>query len=303
MQPYVGQAPPPYGAPPMQPSPYGAPPQPYGAPPGPPQPYAAPYQYQQPGPPQFSPPYGSPVEQASALREPPGLPPAHDPSDRPSAWNAHAYGIVAIVLVLIGVLVVWPQLRARKVEASVRPMVQALSRRDAGARCPRYITAVLTDVGSVRLDGNGRIADHTDLTGPVCDGLRHLYAPGGRQELACLTTGGLCSDDARRSVVAISVVAHESMHLGGQLNEGGAECDSIGQSQVIATSLGIPLDEARMISWLHWTAMNPNTPPRYHVTPENCKNAADLAASPPGDPGERESLRAQIAATWVDLAT
>ncbi len=200
-------------------------------------------------------------------------------------------------------VLVWPQFRARKTEKAVRPLVVALAHRQAGARCPRYITAVLTNVGSVQLDSKGNIADRTDLTGPVCDGLRHLYASGGVAELSCLTTGGNCSEDARRSVVAISVVAHESMHLRGQLDEGKAECESVGESAAIAKTLGLTPEEARMISWLHYAAMNPYTPPQYNISPENCANAADLEANPPGTQGARATLRAQISATWNDLAS
>lgn len=225
------------------------------------------------------------------------------PRKRASAWNGPAFGMLAIVAVLLGVFVVWPQARARIAERKVHPLVQALAHRDAGARCPRYITAVFTNVGSVRLDERGRIADRTDLTGPICDGLRHFYSGGGTRELSCLTSGSTCSEGALRSVVVLSVVAHESMHLRGQLNEGGAECDSIGESQTLSTTLGLSLQQARMISYLHWAAMNPYTPPQYRVLPSNCQAAADLVNDPPGEAGAREALTAQVAATWMDLAT
>jgi hypothetical protein len=200
-------------------------------------------------------------------------------------------------------IIVWPQVRARRTEAAVRPLVHGLSRRDAGARCPRYITSVITNVGSVSLDKHGQIADRTDLTGPVCDGLRHLYATGGIRELGCLTTPNGCGPDAQRSVVALSVVVHESMHLRGQLDEARAECESIGESQTLATTLGAPIAQARMISWLHYAAMNPYTPDEYHIDASNCQFVAELEANPPGAAAARAVLEAQISATWSELAS
>lgn len=300
---------PPYGAPPQPygaaPQPYAAPAQPYGAPPQPygyGQPPAAPY-----GQPPAAPPagYGDVVPHAAYERAevPRGsVLPSNRPPKRPSGWNGPAFGLVALGLILVG-LIVWPQLRARKTEAAVRPLVGALSQRAASARCPRYITSVLTNVGSVSLDDSGRIADRTDLTGPVCDGLRHFYAPGGKQELSCLSTGSQCPRDALVSVVALSVVVHESMHLRGQLDEGRAECESIGESETLSRSLGLPLAQARMISWLHYAGMNPNTPPRYQISPADCRFVAELEADPPGTPEARDALAKAVNRTWAQLAS
>lgn len=317
-QPYGQHPAPQYGAPPQQP--YGAPA--YGAPPqqpyGQPQPpsYAAPppgfapdiqaFLGTPPG--QAAPPTGpGGVVQHGAYDRAPQVPrgsvlPSSKPPKRPSGWNGPAFGLLAIALILVGIIL-WPQARARKTEAAVKPLVAALAQRDATARCPRYITSVLTNVGSVSLDETGRIADRTDLTGPVCDGLRHFYADGGKAELACLTSGASCPESALVSVVALSVVVHESMHLRGQLDEGRAECESIGESTTLSTTLGIPLDQAQMISWLHYAGMNPNTPPQYQIGPDDCQFVAELEASPPGTPEQREALAKAVNRTWMELAS
>ena len=292
--PYAAALPPAY--------PYGYPPQPAyqpyaGTPPGAPPPYGAPQPYgYQAYPPAFEPPPREPIVPA-------GLPPLKEPSEkRPSGWNRYSAGLLGIVLVAV-VIFAWPQFRARSTERSVRPLVQALSQRDAGARCPRYITAVLDNVASVSIDGNGRIADRTDLTGPICSGLHHYYAGNGNAELACLTNGQPCTVEARRSIVSLSVVAHESMHLRGQLDEGRAECESMGESQTLSSALGISLEQARLISWLHYAAMNPTLPDRYQVSPENCTFVAELLADPPGTPQVRETLRVEVHNTLLDMTT
>ncbi|MEH3054832.1 MAG: hypothetical protein PGN13_12650 [Patulibacter minatonensis] len=317
--PYSGQPGPYPGAAPQAPTPYpgaaaaqpGYPQQPdlqafvagspYGAPQG--QPFVEqPPAYVPPGMPSTQGTY-SPGGYDGPLG-PPGLPPRRGArkKPRPSGWNAPAFGLLAIAVVVIG-MIVSPQIRARGIERDTRPLVMALSKRDAGARCPRYLTSVLTNVGSVRFDNSGRVADRTDLTGPVCDGLKHLYTPSGKAELSCLTAETGCPESARQSVVAISVVAHESMHLRGQLDEGRAECESIGESVGISQALGIPLDQARMISYLHWLSLNPGTPDRYHVNQGNCEFLADLAKNPPGTPAGRELLVESTADTWYRMAS
>ncbi len=230
-----------------------------------------------------------------------GIPPlSPPPPSRPSAWNAPAFVMLAVFLAALTALV-WPQYRARAVEARVKPLVQALAQRDASARCPRYVTAIFTNVGSVSLDANGNPADRTDLTGPICDALRHLYTDEGRAEMQCLVTDGRCPESARRSVVALAVVAHEAMHLRGILDEAAAECASIGEGQRSGELVGLSAEQGRMIGYLHLKALNPSTPHQYAVSPANCDAARDLMANPPGTEEQRSLLVTLTEQTWTNL--
>lgn len=208
--------------------------------------------------------------------------------------------MLGIFLVALGALL-WPQYRARTVEHKVQPLVSALAERDASARCPRYITAIFTNVGSVSLDANGNPADRTDLTGPICDALRRLYTEAGRAELSCLVTDGRCSDSARRSVIALSVVAHEAMHLRGILDEREAECASIGEGQRSGELVGLSPEQGRMIAYVHLMALNPNTPGQYTVSPANCAAARDLVLRPPGNDAVRGTIVTLTEQTWTTL--
>ncbi len=235
--------------------------------------------------------------------EPPGggLPPlAPPPASRPSAWNAPAFGMLAIFLLALGALL-WPQYRARQVEGKVAPLVMGLAQRDATARCPRYITAIFTNVGSVSLDADGNPVDRTDLTGPICDALRHFYTPQGRSEMQCLVTDGRCSENARRTVIALSVVAHEAMHLRGVLDEGAAECSSIGAGQRTGELVGLSAEQGRMIGYLHLMALNPSTPTEYAVNAGNCDAARELLSNPPGTEAQRTTLVMLTEQTWERL--
>lgn len=228
---------------------------------------------------------------------------APSPRKRPSGWNRYSFIMLALVLGVV-VALVWPQIRARQIEGKVKPLVTALSARDASVYCPRYLTAVIGFVGAVSLDDEGGPANTTQLTGHTCNALKHLYTPAGRAELECLDTApGTCSEGALRSVVALSVVTHESMHIKGQLNEGGAECDSLAQGPVIAQTLGIRPAQAAVISWLHYAGMNPFTPPQYRVTAGNCPALQGLVPQVASETPEMQQLVAQTAAMWQKMAS
>jgi hypothetical protein len=245
-------------------------------------------------------------EKRKTWKKPPigpnGLPQydAPPPPHRPSGWNAPAFGMLAIFLVALTALV-YPQVRARLVEHKLKPLVSALAQRPAGARCPRYITAVFTNVGSVSFDANGQISNHTDLTGPICDGMKRLYTPAGRAEMKCLVTDGRCSKSALQSVVALSTVTHESMHLRGILDEAAAECESITEGERAGVLAGLTPEEGRMIGYVHMTAMNPNTPPQYHLTGASCPGVAAYEANPPGTEAQRGLLTTLVEDTWLTL--
>ncbi|MEN0015314.1 MAG: hypothetical protein AAGC46_18225, partial [Solirubrobacteraceae bacterium] len=323
--PYVPPAAAPYDAAPVAPyapqhgapyapgsaAPYApAPASPYDAPPAPTYPATtAPYPgavvpadpYAQPA---HTPPQHQPLPAGGYSTPPVDLPggPTSRISRPVSGWNVPAVGMLILFLIALGA-VLWPQYRARSTEHEVKPLVVGLVGHEAWARCPRYITSVFTYVGAVTMDGKGKLSDHTELTGPICKGLRHLYTPAGRAEMACLVTTGDCSQTALDSVVALSTITHESMHLRGVLDEGQAECTSVAAAVQAAKLAGLTENEGRMIGYLHLLGMNPDTPPQYHLTPTNCPSAIDTVRNAPGDDAVKEHLISEVARTWRDIAT
>lgn len=227
--------------------------------------------------------------------------PSPPPAPRKSGWNAPAYGMLAIFLVALSA-VGWPQIKARQTEATVRPLVTAIAERNAGARCPRYITAFFGNAGSVTFDEHGNAADRTDLTAPVCEGAKFAFSAQGRAALNCLVTDGNCSPEALQAVVALNVIAHEAIHLRGETDEAKAECFSIGEGDRIAQTVGLTPEHGRTIAWTHYAGMNHLTPPQYRVNPTWCAPAADLQTRPPAlDPAARDALTEQVSRTWATL--
>lgn len=228
------------------------------------------------------------------------IPPWVEPK-RAGGWNAPAFGMLAIFLVALAMLLI-PQYKARQTEAKIQPLVAAVAERDAGARCPRYITTMFSVAGSVAFDENGQASDRTDLTAPVCEGAKFAFTPQGRQELQCLATDGACSEQAIAAIVALNVIAHEAIHLRGELDESRAECSSIGEGERIARVVGLSPDQGRMIAWVHYKGMNRSTPEQYRVHPSWCAPAAALDQRPPGpSPQVRDQLAASVEYAWATL--
>lgn len=239
---------------------------------------------------------------------PPAIPPPEPGQSsggepkRPSGLNGPGLVLIALA-VLAAALVIWPQVRARAIEKRAKPLITGLAGRDAGARCPRYLTSMFGRAGSVSLDGEGNIADHTDLTAPICDGLKRALSKGGREELACLTDGtGRCSPEARQSVIALMVTTHEAMHLRGILNEAAAECAAITYAPKAAELAFLTPEQGRVMGWIHWRGLNTNTPEQYRVSEHSCKAVAELAADPPGEPQHLQMLEATTSITWMALS-
>lgn len=245
------------------------------------------------GPPPSGPPPGAPPPNTGFT--PPG-------SKRPSGLNGPAYALIGLAL-LTAILVLWPQLSARAIERRAKPLLTELAGRDVSARCPRYVTSMFGRAGSVSLDSDGNISDHTDLTKPICDGLKRALSKDGRAELACLTTPrGYCSTEARQSVVALMVTTHEAMHLRGIMDEAAAECGAITYAPKMAKAAFLTPEQGRVMAWIHWQGLNPNTPSQYRINEYNCKAAADLAANPPGTPDQLSLLEMTTASTWAALS-
>lgn len=236
----------------------------------------------------------------------PQPPPPRGFEDRPvrraSGWNGPGLGLLALFLLVLAA-VLWPQVKARQTEAKIRPLASAIAGRDAGARCPRYITQIFTNAGSVSFDENGNASNRTDLTGPVCDGARFAFSSQGRREIeACLTGTGVCSDAAVTAIVALNVIAHESLHLRGETDEAGAECGSIAEGPRTAAVVGLSPVAGQMLGWTHAQGMNQFTPPEYRVTANNCEAVAALEQQPPPvEAGVRDRVTAKIGAAWALL--
>jgi hypothetical protein len=86
----------------------------------------------------------------------------------------------------------------------------------------------------------------------------------------CRDLSGYMSSDKRsptqEQIVAVHVLTHESMHMGGVAAEAEAECLAVGSDARMAELLGAPPDAARALALSYWTNVYPRMPDQYRST-------------------------------------
>jgi hypothetical protein len=152
-------------------------------------------------------------------------------------------------------------------ESRLRAVASAIAGRDVQVRCPGVVGKVFSwDIveGSVRFDANGRPADETRLRAFTCAELDAL-AEGRRDEaLACAERDGLaCGRPAEDLALAVDVLAHESWHLAGIMDEAITECRAVQTIPWAARRLGATDEQGRALARIHLASGYRRLPPRY----------------------------------------
>ena len=161
----------------------------------------------------------------------------------------------------------------------------------------------------------GEISDHTDLTGPICDGLRRLYTPAGQGRDGLPRHRRRLQPETALRVGGRPVGGRARVDAPARHPRRGAPRNARRSARVCAvrSSPGSRSSEGRMIAWAHYAALNPNTPEEYCVSLENCpasaiSNAIRRAPRPsrgladrpwpsrPGSPSARADARTSAAA-------
>ena len=85
-----------------------------------------------------------------------------------------------------------------------------------------------------------------------------------------------------RTLVAVHVIAHESMHLAGFVDEAEADCLGVQLDALVAVRLGASAAFARQLATDYWTQYYPEQAPRYRSP--GCRDGGSLDLFP-GRPG------------------
>lgn len=126
--------------------------------------------------------------------------------------------------------------------------------------------------GSVRFY-DGRPVGDTQLSGEACAGLGRLVGEGAALDLSCLQLDRCAADDTRVAL-GVSVLAHESVHLRGVLDEARTECESVRWAARVATELGASPQAAAFIADWKFSVGADHLPEQYQTT-------ADCRVAPP----------------------
>lgn len=153
-----------------------------------------------------------------------------------------------VLLVLIGSGWAWEGHGRHAHERQLGAVATQLAGRPVGVRCQslwRDLLSIRSDLGEVRTDASGRLADETDLRRTTCQRLGTLVDDRLAQ-LDCLVSvdwsrpdrADPCIVRVGRLAHLVGTLAHESMHLRGYLDEAVAQCYAVQSEALAAVLLG-----------------------------------------------------------------
>ncbi len=164
---------------------------------------------------------------------------------------------IVAVPVLLGVWLAWSN---HALESRLQPIASGVAGRSVEVDCQGFI-AGLVDVqvreGEVHIGADGRPEPKLFLTRPTCQRLRSLDRGGPHHELECLADvdwslpdplpfGSPCYERASETIYAVLILAHESYHTSGVLDEPTTNCYAIQAMAWTAIQLGATVREAEL---------------------------------------------------------
>jgi hypothetical protein len=183
--------------------------------------------------------------------------------------TAPAWVKLALVVVCVGGPAWWlAQHRDRAGnESRLSAIATAIAGRDVQVRCPGVVGRVLswdTVEGSVRFDASGRPADEARLRAFTCSELDALAE--GRRASALTCADVACADVANDVALAVDVLAHESWHLAGVIDEAQTECHAVQTLAWAAERLGATPEQGRALAGRYLETGYPRLPERYRTS-------------------------------------
>jgi hypothetical protein len=186
---------------------------------------------------------------------------------------------IAVLLVVVGAL---SALGFARHEQRIRQQDQLsaiagdLAGRKVGVRCPSFLAGLVDvhgEAGRVRFDGQGRPANHTDLSPETCKALRRLH----RIDFTCIERRS-CGFSQFDAAWAAHTLAHEAFHLRGYQDEGVTECYALQNTAFVAERLGVPARQAKEIQQWLYVRGYPNEPTDYRSP--GCSDGGPLDLRP-----------------------
>jgi hypothetical protein len=189
--------------------------------------------------------------------------------------TAPAWVKLALIAVFLGGPGWWLAQRHDRVgnESRLSSIASAIAGRDVRVRCPGVVGRVLswdTVEGSVRFDAAGRPADETRLRAFTCAELDALAE--GRRASALTCADAACAHAADDLALAVDVLAHESWHLAGVIDEAQTECRAVQTLAWTAERLGATPEQGRALARRYLATGYPRLPERYRTG--SCGQAA-----------------------------
>jgi hypothetical protein len=152
-------------------------------------------------------------------------------------------------------------------ERRLSAIASEIAGRDVRVKCPGPLGRLLGwDIveGSVRFGPDRRPADETKIRRRSCAELDALAEGRRAKELECIgRTAIACGRHGRETVMAVDVLAHESWHLRGVIDEAETECRSLQTIAWTAQQLGATAEQGRAMARAEYTGAYEEMPEAY----------------------------------------
>jgi hypothetical protein len=152
-------------------------------------------------------------------------------------------------------------------ERRLGAVASQIAGREVRVNCPGPLGRLLGwDIveGSVRFGPDGKPADETKIRRQSCAELDALAEGRREKELKCIGRTALaCGRHGRETVMAVAVLAHESWHLRGVIDEAETECRSLQTIAWTAQQLGATADQGRAMARAQYTGAYEEMPDAY----------------------------------------
>jgi hypothetical protein len=191
---------------------------------------------------------------------------------------------LAIAVVVGSALAWWFVDRRDRVgnEDRLSAIASRIAGRDVRVKCPGPVGRLLGwDIveGSVRFGADGKPAGETKIRRQSCAELDALAEGRRSEELECTTrTAVACGPHGRETVMAVDVLAHESWHLHGVIDEGVTECRSLQTMAWTAQQLGATAEQGRALARAQYTGSYGQMPQAYRD--RRCEDGGELDLRP-----------------------
>jgi hypothetical protein len=178
---------------------------------------------------------------------------------------------VATVLVVLFVLFSgWQILRREQTERGLALVAGEVAQREVDVSCPGFwarLVEITPNAGWVGFDEHGRPDDTTKLSAKTCSSLDRLRRQGP-PEVGCLLERRLvCPGSTLEVVEGLVVLAHESWHLRGVLNEAQTQCYAVQTVGAVARSFGFTPRAAELVA-AHVAVADARAPAGEYHSPE-----------------------------------
>jgi hypothetical protein len=174
----------------------------------------------------------------------------------------------------------WRDRRAN--EQRLGAIASQIAGRPVEVHCPGPISRLIGwDIveGSVRFNADGTPHDETQIRETSCAELEALAEGRRAKELECIGRTNLaCGRHGRETVMAVDVLAHESWHLHGVIDEAETECRSLQTMAWTAQQLGATPEQGRAMARAQYDGMYQEMPEQYRSG--SCADGAALDLRP-----------------------